>query len=280
MSIQLGLEADDLGLATWRAVVAEFIATAVFVLVGTGAVISASNALDGGGTASFIVAVALAFGIAIAVLVAATARISGGHINPAVTFAAVMAGRMKVSTGVLYVAAQLAGAVVGSLILKTIIAGPIEGHLGANALNVYNGSAGLLSSEVGDGAGAALLLEASFTFLLVFVVFATAVDPKGPRHLAPIAIGLAVLAAHLVCIPMTGTSINPARSFGPAVAGNFWTDHWVFWLGPLIGAGIAALVYESVFIDREEPEPPSEVVPTPLEPAVVESAAPTEPTSD
>jgi aquaporin TIP len=254
MSIQLGFRSDDLGSATWRAVFAEFIATALLVLIGTGAAISASNMLDGSSTASFIVAVALAFGIAIAVLVAATARVSGGHINPAVTFAAVMAGRMKVSTGVLYVAAQLAGAVVGSLILKTIIAGPIESHLGANALNVYNGSSGLLSSDVGDGAGAALLLEATFTFLLVFVVFATAIDPKGPRHLAPFAIGMAVLAAHLVCIPMTGTSINPARSFGPAVAANFWTDHWVFWLGPLIGAGIAALVYESVFLHRDQAE--------------------------
>ena len=266
MSIQLGFQSGDFGLSTWRKVCAEFIATALFVLIGTGAVVSASSTLDGSGSATFIVAVSLAFGLAIAVLVAATARISGGHINPAVTFAVAMTGRIKVSTAALYVAAQLAGAIVGSLVLKTIIAGPMEGHLGANAISVYNGSGGLLSSEIGDGTGAALLVEAAFTFVLVFVVFATAIDRKGPSHLAPFAIGLAVLVGHLVCIPLTGTSMNPARSFGPAVVANLWTDHWVFWLGPLIGAGIAGLVYEFVFLEHEPETTPREtaaVAPTP-----------------
>ncbi len=263
MSIQVGFQSNDFGVATWRAVLAEFFATALFVLVATGTVIGAANTLDGSGGAAFIVAISLAFGLAIATLVAATANISGGHLNPAVTFAAVMTGRTKVSTGALYVIAQLAGAVVGSLILKTILAGPVEGHLGATSLSVFDGSSGLLTSEVGDGAGAGLLVEGCLTFVLVFVVFATAMDPKGPSHLAPIAIGMAVLIGHLVGASLTGPSMNPARSFGPAAVANFWDDQWVYWLGPLIGAGIAALVYEFVFMSRDETPEPTPPPPSP-----------------
>jgi len=99
---------------------------------------------------------------------------------------------------------------------------------------------------------AALLVEIVLTFALVWVVFATAVDPKGPRHLAPAAIGLVIMADHFIGVPLTGASMNPARSFGPALVSNQWADHWVYWLGPLIGGGIAALVYELVFLHREE----------------------------
>ena len=90
------------------------------------------------------------------------------------------------------------------------------------------------------------------TFALVFVIFATAIDPKGLTHLALMAIGLMVMVDHFIGVPMTGASMNPARSFGPAVVGNVWTDHWVYWLGPLIGAALAALIYEFVFLQREE----------------------------
>ena len=121
-------------------------------------------------------------------------------------------------------------------------------------MNVYSTATGLgiLDSSVGDGAGAGLLLEGVLTFALVFVIFATAIDPKGLTHLAPMAIGLMVMVDHLIGVPMTGASMNPARSFGPAVVANVWTDHWIYWLGPLIGAALAALIYEFVFLQREE----------------------------
>jgi glycerol uptake facilitator-like aquaporin len=128
------------------------------------------------------------------------------------------------------------------------------GHLGAHSINVFNTDlgTGIVEDQVGNGAGAGLLIEAVLTFALVFVIFATAIDRKGLTHLAPVAIGLAYLVGHLVAIPLTGASMNPARSFGPAVVANFWDDHWIYWLGPLIGAAVAALVYEFVFLQREE----------------------------
>ncbi len=247
MAMQMGFGPGDFDLKTWRAVAAEFIATGLFVFLGTGTVVVVQATLIDPGSA--LIVIALAHGLAIAMLFAAIAHISGGHINPAVTFAAVMTGKLKVSTGVLYVAAQLIAAVLGVLLLKGIIAGPMEGMLGAHGLSL-----GILDDQMGDGAGAGLLLEAVFTFALVFVIFATAIDPKGNAALAPIAIGLVYLVNSLIGIPLTGASMNPARSFGPAIVANVWTDHWVYWLGPLIGAAIAGLVYQFVFLGGDEEE--------------------------
>ncbi len=132
----LGLTRDDLNERTWRAVLAEFIATLLFVFIGAGAVAVGTGALPLPAEAldpATLTAIALAHGLAIAVLVAATARISGGHINPAVTFAAVITGRMKAGPGVLYVAAQLVGAVVGALLLDAVLVSEVEGNLGASA---------------------------------------------------------------------------------------------------------------------------------------------------
>ena len=256
--IQIGFQPEDFTLKTWRAVAAEFIATGLFVFLGTGAVVVAQASLVQAGVTSplpgsgFVIAVALAHGLTIALLVAATAKISGGHINPAVSFAAAMTGKMKVSTACLYIGAQLVAAIGGSLLLKGVIAAPMELGLGAHGLSVYDTASGLglLDDQLGDGAGAGLLVEIVLTFVLVFVVFATALDPKGLAHMAPAAIGLAYLVDNLVGIPLTGASMNPARSFGPAVVANVWDDHWIYWLGPLIGAATAALVYEFVFLQR------------------------------
>ncbi len=113
-----------------------------------------------------------------------------------------------------------------------------------------------MDNKIGDGAGAALLLEIVLTCALVFVVFATAMDPKGLTRMAPMAIGLTVMIGNLAGFAMTGASMNPARSFGPAIVANVWTDHWIYWLGPLIGAALAALIYQYVFLEREEETSP------------------------
>ena len=243
----LGLTPEDLNERTWRAVFAEFIATLLFIFIGGGAVVGVVGVIgrSPADDAGALVAIALAHGLAIAVLVAATAKLSGGHINPAVTFAAVITGRMKAGPGVLYVAAQLAGAVVGALLLDLVLVSSVEGNLGAHALNDD-----ALSSDF-----AGLIVEIILTFVLVFTVFAVAMDPRGPANLARIAIGLAVLIDHFVGVPLTGASMNPARSFGPALVANAWDDHWVYWIGPLGGGALAGLVYYFVYLPRPDEEP-------------------------
>ena len=226
--------------ATWRAPLAEFLATLLFIFLGAGTVVVTGGLMKEGLTSARLVAIALAHGLAIALLVSATAKLSGGHINPAVTFGAILTGKISVNQGIMYVVAQLVGAVVGALLLKGVIPAAAQGNLGAHGL----GS--------GITAGGGLLAEIVLTFALVFVVFATAIDPKGLGHLAPAAIGLTVLVDHLVGVPVTGASMNPARSFGPALAAGAWDNHWVFWIGPLIGGGLAALVYEFLFLRRTE----------------------------
>jgi len=245
---------NELSFDTFRQALAEFIGVMLFVFIGAGSVVIAKAyyaQYDGQSPVPdplFVTAVALAHGLAIATMVAATANISGGHINPAVSFAQMLAGKMSFPKTVVYIAAQLGGAVVGALLLKAVIAGPLEQGLGAHGL----GATFLLEDQVGDGVGAGLVVEIILTFALVFVVFATAVDPRGNKTIAPLAIGFVILIDHFVGIPLTGASMNPARSFGPALVANVWTDHWIYWVGPLVGGGIAGLVYELFFMHRSE----------------------------
>jgi MIP family channel proteins len=241
----LGLTAKDLSPNLFRAALAELIGVLLFVFIGCGAVVMfVSLEID-----AWLVGIALAHGLAIAVLVAATARISGGHINPAVTFAAVVTGRMKAGPGVVYVAAQLIGAVIGALLLQIVLIDEIEGTLGAHSV-----------SEAVDGNGAAVLVEVIVTFVLVFTVFATAIDTRSTiANVAPLMIGLAILIDHLVAVPLTGASMNPARSFGPALVAGEWDDHWVYWAGPLLGGSLAGIVYMLAFWDREGPIAPQTV---------------------
>jgi len=224
----------------WRATTAEFIGVLFLVFFGPGTALAALSVTGGTLDAGAILAIAAAFGLTIALMVAATANISGGHINPAVTLGAVITGKMDLTRGGMYWFGQLLGAIVGALLLAAALPDAIQGNLGANAL------------APGVSVTSGLLLEIVITFALVFVVFATAVDSKGLKQLAPLAIGMTIFVGHLVAIPFTGTSMNPARSLGPAVVANLWSNHWIFWLGPLIGGGLAAVVYEYVFMRRHD----------------------------
>ena len=237
----LGLE--ELGRGdTWRSAAAEFIATFLFVFIGAGAVVSLGifSSEGGGALGGNLVAIAMAHGLAIAILVSATANISGGHINPAVSIAATITRKISPTRGGMYVIAQVVGAILGALLLKAVIPNSLEGGLGSHAI----------MSDIGAIGG--LIVEIVLTFVLVFVIFATAVDPKGPKHLAPFAIGGAVLVIHLVAVPLTGASVNPARTIGPALAAGQWADHWVYWAGPLLGGAIAGVLYQLVFMQEEE----------------------------
>ncbi len=208
-----------------RAVLAEFLGTMFFIIVGTGSVI---GAFAFGGDAALLT-IAVGHGLGIMVAVAWTAGISGGHINPVVSLAMIVTRNIRPVLGGAYIVAQLAGAVVGSVLVKWSVGAAFEVNLGAHGIN------SAISSSEG------LLMEIILTAFLVLVIYNVAVSKKGWGANAPIAIGFAVLLIHLVAVPFTGASVNPARSFGPALVANEWGDFWVYVVGPAAGALIAAV---------------------------------------
>jgi MIP family channel proteins len=218
-----------------RHFVAEFVGTYALVFVG-GAAIMASRAL---GMESGLIAVALAHGIILAVMVSALMRISG-HFNPAVTIGFLVSRRIEPIMAGVYVAAQITGAILASYALKGLLPAALTEatRLGGQSI----------ASEV--SIGQAIGLEAIVTFFLVFVIFGTAVDPKAPK-IAGLAIGSTIAAGILAIGPFTGGSFNPARSFGPAVASGIFEGQAAYWAGPILGAVVAALLYDTLFIRRE-----------------------------
>jgi MIP family channel proteins len=232
-----------------RAIAAEFLGTMFFVFLGCGSVVAAVGTV-GGLDGAALVAISLAHGIGILTAVAWTARLSGGHINPAVTLAMMVTRNIEIPKGVAYIVAQLAGAVAGALLLKWAAPNAAEAfsNLGAHGI----------ASGVAEGEG--LLYEIIGTAFLVIVIFNVAVSKKGWGSNAPIAIGLAIALIHFVMVPITGASVNPARSFGPAVVANEWGDFWIYIIGPALGAVIVAaiwLVWKDWGEDLEAEEAPS-----------------------
>ncbi len=204
---------------------AEALGTFALVFAGPGAI--AVDAESGGGVSG--VGVGMAFGLIVMTMIFALGHISGCHINPAVTIAMRALGRIDSRRATGYVAAQLAGAVLAGLALGAIVGDA--------------GDAGASVPRIG-GADAALWSELILTFFLAFVVFAVATDERAQGAFAAIAIGGYVGFAATGWGPVANASMNPARSFGPAVAANVWDSHWVYWVGPIAGALIAAAIYE------------------------------------
>jgi aquaporin PIP len=225
----------------YRAVIAEFVATLLFLYITIATVIGAvrNAGCDGVG----LLGIAWAFGGMIFVLVYCTAGISGGHINPAVTFGLLLARKISLPRALAYMIAQCLGAICG--------AGLVKGFQTAFYMR-YGGGANSVAAGYSIGTG--LAAEIIGTFVLVYTVF-SATDPKRNARdshvpvLAPLPIGFAVFMVHLATIPITGTGINPARSFGAAVIYNRskpWDDHWIYWVGPFLGAALAAAYHQYV----------------------------------
>jgi MIP family channel proteins len=234
-----------------RAAAAELIATAILVMVGVGSV-AAFVASQGEATAlaDGVPGIAIAFGLTIALLAAGISAISGGHINPAVTFGMMLTGQVGPVRGGMYIVAQLIGGCVGAILLRVFIADIV--------LEAIPGGGGnAISSEAVGASWHGLFLEALGTFVLVWTVFAVAVNPRGNAGtLAPLYIGFAVLVIHIFLVPFTGTGINPARTFGPAlflpgaaegIPGR-WDGFWIYYIGPLFGAAAAALLYYALYL--------------------------------
>jgi len=216
-----------------KLVVAELIGTFGFVFIGAGSIIT--NTLTHGAVG--LVGIALATGLALAIMITIFAATSGGHINPAVTVGFLVTRRIAPLLGLLYIVAQLVGATLAGLLLRVMYP---QAVWQAALLGTPN-----LAPGVSFGLG--VLIEAVLTFFLLLAVFGTAVDPRAPK-IGGFGIGLTVLVDILVGGPLTGASMNPARTFGPALAGGFWQNDLVYWIGPIIGAVIAASIYEYVIL--------------------------------
>lgn len=218
---------------------AEFVGALALIFVGGGAIIAAATG------ASNLVGIALANGLVIAVMVSAVGHVSGAHFNPAVTIAAFFTQKIKGSDTVGYIFAQLAGGVAGALLLRVAMGERIVDALKYGVPEVASGGQLQISN------GQAVLIEAILTFFLVWVIFATAMDPEGSfNKIAGLAIGFTITFGMLFGTPFTGAAMNPARHFGPALAGGLWDDWWVYWVGPVAGGIVAAVVYDSLIIKR------------------------------
>ncbi|XP_059303237.1 aquaporin TIP2-1-like [Lycium ferocissimum] len=238
-AIAFGSVGDSFSVGSIKAYLAEFISTLLFVFAGVGSAIAYNKlttdaALDPAG----LVAIAVCHGFALFVAVSIAANISGGHVNPAVTFGLALGGQITLLTGLFYTIAQLLGSILACLLLKFVT--------GGLAVPTHSVSAGVGSIE-------GVVMEIIITFALVYTVYATAADPKKGSlgTIAPIAIGFIVGANILAAGPFSGGSMNPARSFGPAVAAGNFADNWIYWVGPLTGGGLAGLIYSNVFMQHE-----------------------------
>ncbi len=222
----------------FRAYVAELVATFALCFIGAGAIVT--DAYTDGSVG--LLGIAIAHGLTLAIMVNATGHISGGHVNPAVTIGFMVTGRMPVAKGLGYIASQLLGGTLAGFALRGIYS--------QSAWSVVNlGTPGL-------NAGVPFLngvyLEAILTFFLVFTVFATAVDIRAPKNVYGFAIGLVLVFDILMGGPLTGASMNPARTFGPALAAGYFENHLVYWIGPGIGGAAAALLYHHLLLPKSE----------------------------
>jgi MIP family channel proteins len=217
--------------------IAEFVGTFALIFIGVGAIHNAADPTAGVG----LLGVALAHGLAIAVMVSATGGISGGHLNPAVTLGILTGGKMKPVDAVAYWISQLAGGVAAGFVLLTVY--------GDHGRDVVAKGTPDLAAGVSMGTG--ILVELVLTFFLVFVVYGSAVDARAPK-IGGLAIGLAIVMDILFGGPITGASMNPARTFGPAVASAHWNNHLVYWIGPLAGGALAGIIYGRFLIKDDK----------------------------
>ena len=214
-----------------RRSVAEFVGAFTLIFIGGGAGIVSGHD---------IVAVALANGLAIGIMVSNLGHISGGHFNPAITLAFLATRRISAGLAAVYLFAQFLGAVVAALGLRFLLHKPA----------VLGAVPSVHTVDVGRG----LVIEIVLTFFLVWAVWATAVDPGGAfKSIAGLAIGLTITIDVLMGGPLTGAAMNPARAFGPELAANYWPDAWIYYVGPVIGALIAGLAYEYLYLRAARP---------------------------
>lgn len=220
---------------------AELIGTFALVLIGCGSAVIAGKYVG-------FLGISLAFGLVLLAMVYAIGKISGCHVNPAVSIAMLVAGKMKGKDTIFYIIAQCVGAIIAAAILMAIATGKpgytvAAGGLGQNGYGAQ--------SPAGYSMLACLVAEIVLTALFLFVIFGST-NKRAPEGFAGLSIGMSLVLIHIVGIPITGTSVNPARSLGPAVfvGGDALSQLWLFWVAPIIGGIIAAVIWKYAF-DKE-----------------------------
>ncbi|WP_455606883.1 MIP family channel protein [Bacteroides sp.] len=222
--------------------IAEMVGTMVLVLMGCGSAVFAGSAAGAVSAGVGTLGVAFAFGLSVVAMAYTIGGISGCHINPAITLGVFMSGRMGGKDAALYMIFQVIGAILGSAILFALVS--TGGHDGPTATG---------SNGFGDGEMLqAFIAEMVFTFIFVLVVLGTTDSKKGAGNFAGLAIGLSLVLVHIVCIPITGTSVNPARSIGPALfeGGAALSQLWLFIVAPFVGAVFSAIVWKVIGNDK------------------------------
>jgi MIP family channel proteins len=214
---------------------AEFIGTYALIFIGVGAIYNNST-----GQGMGLLGVALAHGLTIAVMVSATGGISGGHLNPAVTLGFLTGGKIRLGDCIAYWISQLAGGAAAGFCLLYLFGEKGTSIVAAGTPDLGSGT----SQSIGIG------IEMVLTFFLVFVVYGSAVDVRAPK-IGGLAIGATVALDIMFGGPFTGASMNPARTFGPALASGHWNNHIVYWIGPMIGGALAGLIYGQYLIKEK-----------------------------
>ncbi len=215
--------------------IAEFVGTFTLIFIGAGSIIAvtASPQINGG-----IVSIAIAHGLAIATMVSALGHVSGAHFNPAVTIGMWVTQKIEGMNALAYIGAQLAGAAAGAAVLR-----------GALPQSIWDPAKLGTPGVAGVSNGQAVLIEAVLTFFLVWVIFATAVDPEGAfGKIAGLAIGFVIIMDIMAGGAFTGAAMNPARSLGPALLSGNWEAWWVYWVGPIAGGIVAASLYDTFIL--------------------------------
>jgi aquaporin TIP len=220
----------------FRRATAEFVGTFALIFVGAGSIAYARTLTD----------IALAHGLVIAVMASAVGMISGGHFNPAITLGFVVTRRITLPLAIVYWITQFVAAIAGAALLNWVLP-----TAAADSIKLGSPSLGQ-----GITPGVAVVVEAVLTFFLVWVVFATAADPRGAfKQIAGLAIGFTIAFDILLAGAMTGAAMNPARAFGPELIGNHWSHAWVWYLGPFAGGAVAAVLYELLYLRPTRPIP-------------------------
>eukprot|EP00918_Siedleckia_nematoides_P070300 GHVU01153452.1.p1 GENE.GHVU01153452.1~~GHVU01153452.1.p1 ORF type:complete len:281 (+),score=24.85 GHVU01153452.1:141-983(+) len=198
-----------------------------------------------------VVQISLAFGLSVATMVWCICNVSGGHINPAVTAGMLVTRKISVVRAVLYIVAQCVGAIIGAGLLRAVTPAGLNDKLGITNLGNYTvPKLGTVAVSAGQGFGIELLI----TFVLVFTVFASCDgNRKDLNGSAPLQIGLSVTMCHLFAVKFTGSSMNPARTFGPAIIAGQWENHWIYWVGPIAGGVLAGIIYDFILAVNATP---------------------------